>query len=387
MKKEKNIIQFLPYFPPHVWGVEKVGEDIFWKWTYWKSFILSGNIWQEWFVYNKEIVRKQDASIRKKKLFFESFDIVDNFPFPKIWTKDFWKKWNFLKEVWEKEGFYIITHTRFFFSSFIGWIFARRYKCRWIHIEHGSDYVQLSSGLKNKIAYLYDRVIWKWIFKKADSVLCISEASRWFVVSEFWRKDAVLWHRGIDFLWKKPSNYLKEKFPKKIIIWYIGRLYKWKNVESLCSAYQNLPEATRYTTQLVIVWGGEEYQKLISKYEDRGVYFTGEKSFEESFGLQWEFDIHVHPSSPGWWLATTLLQAMHYGSMIVATPYEWAKEVIKDGVNGYVVENDSQKEIMKWIIRALENIDLQEEFAYQNKQILEEQFSHEKNLQTLYELL
>jgi hypothetical protein len=45
---------------------------------------------------------------------------------------------------WNKDEKIIIqTHTRFFLSSFIGWLFAKYHKLKWIHIEHWSDYVKL----------------------------------------------------------------------------------------------------------------------------------------------------------------------------------------------------------------------------------------------------
>jgi hypothetical protein len=54
-----------------------------------------------------------------------SFDIVPNFPVPKFWKKEFW---NVLKELKPlltspyqgRDSSVIITHTRFFLSSFIG---------------------------------------------------------------------------------------------------------------------------------------------------------------------------------------------------------------------------------------------------------------------------
>jgi hypothetical protein len=67
----------------------------------------------------------------------------------------------------------------------MGGYIARKFKLKWVHLEHGSDYVKLSSPFKNKISYLYDRIIGKWIFKHADQVLAISKASKKFIVQEF----------------------------------------------------------------------------------------------------------------------------------------------------------------------------------------------------------
>jgi len=382
MMNKKNILQILPYFPPHVWWVEKVWEEIFLKWIFWKSSIFSGNMCQQSIVYN-------DKVDTKKKFFFPSIDIVDNFPFPRLWTFSFWKTLTEVRKKLKTEETIIITHTRFFFSSFLWWVLAKIYKKKWIHIEHGSDYVKLSSPIKNKIAYIYDRCIWKWIFKRADRILAISEACKKFIENEFWNTNVTVWYRGIEFQERNKSHIgaLQAKFPNKTIIGYIGRLYKWKNVEGLCEAFISLPWDIKNNIQLVVIGGGEELDKLRSLYEKKGVYFTWTLDFLESYSLQWDFDIHVHPSSPWWGLATTLLQAMNHGCMIVATPNEWAKEVIEDSHNGFLLKNDSVEELRNGMIQAYTNLEKKEEFAMKNKTILQESFDIEKNILKLYNLL
>ena len=181
-------------------------------------------------------------------------------------------------------------------------------------------------------------------------------------------------------------NSLKKKFPNKIIVGYIWRLYKWKNVDALCEAFSRLPAEIKDKLQLVIIWGGEEYDFLNAQYSSE-IYFTGALSFIESYTLQCDFDIHIHPSSPGGGLATTLLQAMNHGCMIVATPNEWAREVITDEKNGILLTDDSIEEIWKWIQKAYKKIALKEEYAMKNKEILNEKFNMKKNIKKLYDLI
>ncbi len=396
-KNKKHIIQILPYFPPHIWGLEKVWEDIFLKWTGWKSYIYSWNMCQESkkemnkkYVYNdwNKIIVDND-----NKIFFPSYEIIDNFPIPAFWTKEFWNSlwciYSIIKDLKNQkdEDIIIITHTRFFLSSLMGWIIARKYKCKWVHIEHGSDYVLLSSPVKNKIAYIYDRLIWKWVLKKANKVLCISEASKKFVEDEFWRKDVVVWHRGIEFPEVVSSNILKNKFPNKKIIWYVWRLYTWKNVWWLCEAYLTLPKNLLHSTQLVIIWTWEDFKSLTHKYTDSWIYFSWGVDYKNSLCYQSEFDIHVHPSSPGWGLATTLLQAMKLWCLIVATPYEWAKEVITSWENGILLSNDSLHELQRWIIEALTDFEKKHKFSQRNKEILQDQFDMKKNIEKLFNVI
>ncbi len=175
--------QFLPYFPPHKWGLETVAEEFssFYvsKW-YWEVVNVVFSVWQETPpVFSKlpphsrgiegEVLIKNNSwkiiwYVKNwyKVYLLPAFDIIPNFPVPKFWKREFWE---ILKNIntslnsnlnntslaiplnlreWNKDEKIIIqTHTRFFLSSFIGWLFAKYHKLKWIHIEHWSDYVKL----------------------------------------------------------------------------------------------------------------------------------------------------------------------------------------------------------------------------------------------------
>ncbi len=398
MKNKINIIQFLPYFPPHKWGVETVWEEIWKYWignNFWKFINIVTEFEQDENLNNYWKVTYLDDIIWYKKDWVEilvcpSIEIINNFPIYKFWDKKYWIIIQYLKEeVWsKKEDFRVLTHTRFFLTSFIWWFFSRKNNIKWIHIEHWSDYIKLSSKLKSYLSIIYDKTFWKWIFKKANKILAISKACKSFINNKFINREVDVLYRGIEF----PENIkiyenLKEKFKDKIIIWYVGRLYKWKNVESLIKAFYKLAKELQGKLQLVIVWDWEDYKRLQNINIDNKIYFTGWKSFEEALSYQKQFDIHIHPSSPWWWLATTLLQAMDFWCLIVATPNEWAKEVIENNKNWFLLKDDSVEELEKWIKSAIENLNKKEKFSIENKKIIEDKFKWENNILRLYDLL
>ncbi len=390
-----NIIQFMPYFPPHKWGLETVWQEI---WINWKKNNL-GNFINVITSFNQELDLEQNEKIIYKNeiiwykkddiihLVIPSFEIINNFPMYKFWDKKTKLIFKYLKGNIVRET-RVITHTRFFLTSLFWWIFARKNKIKWIHIEHWSDYVKLSSKLKTNLSIIYDKIFGKWIFKKADNVLAISEACKIFINNEFVKREVNVFYRGIEISDNiKITENLKQKFNNKIIIWYIGRLYKWKNVESLIKSFYLLDTEIKEKIQVVIVWDWEDFLRLKKLDIDNNIYFTWWKDFSDALSYQKQFDIHIHPSSPGWWLATTLLQAMYFGCFIVATPNEWAKEVIVNDFNGILLENDNILEIKNGIEKSILNIDNKEKFSKNNFEIIEKKFKRENNILNLYNFI
>jgi len=399
--KQINIIQFMPYFPPHKWWVETVWQEIANYWTekgYWNFINVITEFEQEKILNNKidmqPIIYESEVIWYTKDWYdvivMPSLEIINNFPIYKFWTKKYKVINRYLKdEIWEdKNNFRVITHTRFFLTSLIWWIFAKKNKLKWIHIEHWSDYVKLSSKLKTKLSIIYDKIFWKWIFKKADKLLAISNACKEFINNEFIKRDVEIFYRGLDLPEDLPQvENLKEKFPWKIIVWFIWRIMKWKNVDSLVKAYYQLDNVLKDKIQVVIIWDWEDFDTLKQLDTKNRIYFTGWKPFNEALAYQKQFDIHTHTSSPWWWLATTLLQAMNYWCLIVATPNEWAKEVIENYINWFLLKNDSVEEIKKWLETALNNFDKKQEFTRINKQIIQEKFSRNKQIEKLSDLV
>ncbi|MDD2907169.1 MAG: glycosyltransferase family 4 protein [Candidatus Gracilibacteria bacterium] len=392
---EINIIQFMPYFPPHKGGLETVGQEIG---INWKKNNL-GNFINIITSFNQELVLEQNEKIFYKNeiigykkndiihLVIPSFEIINNFPMYKFWDKKTKLIFKYVKENILSET-RVITHTRFFLTSLFGGIFARKNKIKWIHIEHGSDYVKLSSKLKTNLSIIYDKIFGKWIFKKADNVLAISEACKIFINNEFVKREVNVFYRGIEISDNiKITENLKQKFNNKIIIGYIGRLYKWKNVESLIKSFYLLDNEIKEKIQFVIVGDGEDFLRLKRLDINNNIYFTGGKDFSDALSYQKQFDIHIHPSSPGGGLATTLLQAMYFGCFIVATPNEGAKEVIENNKNGILLKNDNFEEINFGIISAINNLDKKQIYSKINKEVIEKKFKRENNIINLYNLI
>jgi glycosyltransferase involved in cell wall biosynthesis len=290
MKEKINIIQILPYYPPHKWGLETNAQEWAENWIkkwYWKVINITTNIWTDYEWKGKIFKEEKNWIIT---YYLPSIEIIWNFPVYKFWKKEVRQ---LFKDLW-KQNLIIITRTRFFLTTLIWWIFARKYKKKWIHIEHWSWYVKLTSKFKTFIAWLYDQIIWKWIFKKTNKIIPISYACKNFVLKLWWNK-INLWpviYRWFNFInlikknklidnleeIKKINNWKKER---KIILWFVWRIYKWKWVKNIIKWLQKIySEDVQKINKikLVVVWDGEDLERLkkLSKqlWLENNIYFT-----------------------------------------------------------------------------------------------------------------
>ncbi|EKD44101.1 MAG: glycosyl transferase group 1 [uncultured bacterium (gcode 4)] len=380
MQKIK-VLKFLPYFPPHKGWLEIHIQEWSKWWVrsgYGEILNITFSVWQP-----DGIFEYSENGYRV--IVLPAFELVSNFPFPAFWTRDFWRGMNEAKKF---NADIINTHTRFFLSSLIGWIFAKIYRISWIHIEHGSDYVRLDSPFKTWIAWVFDQIIGRWIFSYADAVIPISEACKRFV-GRFVTREMSVFYRWLDVVEtgiNKSLSDIKDKFSWKILVWFIGRLYKWKNVESFIRAYYELDDDTKEKIQPVVVGYGEDLERLKILDRENRFYFTGWKDSSIDIATQSQFDIHIHSSSPGGGLATTLLQAMYLGCLIIATPYEGADEAISNNTNGILLKDDSVEEIKRWILLGIENLDKRQKWSEINAQIIQEKFNWERNIKNYHNL-
>ncbi len=389
MKDKINIIQFMPYFPPHKWWVETVWEEI---WKYW----VENNFWEFINVvteFEQEIplsispqgreveqIIYLDEVIWYKKEWYDvlvcpSIEIINNFPIYKFWDKKYWIIMQYLKEkVWnKKEDFRVITHTRFFLTSFIWGIFARKNKLKWIHIEHGSSYVKLSSKIKSYLSIIYDKIFWKWIFKKADKILAISEACKEFINNKFVNREVDVFYRWLDLL----NIDIKKNWDIKFL--FIWRLVKLKWVIDLVKAYKE----SWFNNELIIIWDWEEKEILELEAKWFNIKFLWYKN--RDFILEYLSKNNVILINPSYqeWMPTTVIEWLSCWCIVIASDV-WGTNEISNKEDLILFESwntDELKEKLKYSLDNYNKLDLL------SVKLINERFNWENNIIWLYQLI
>ena len=324
-----KILQFLPYFPPHIWGVEAFAKE--------RSSAFSEQ--KKWKLINVVFSPGQPENLTSYEqdgytvIILPAFELISNFPVPKIRSPTFWSQ---IEKIKAEKADIIQTHTRFFLSTFLWWLLAKLRKIKRIHIEHGSGFVKGLSWRKTAFARCYDQIFWRLIFRLADSLVAISQANLPFI-QQFTRKKISVIYRGFDFT---PVLREKKDKPNQILIGFVGRLVKLKGVDLLIEAFAQLQQENRHL-RLQIIWDGEERFALEKQAEALGVwdkisflwYQIPEKVHSDFLP---HIDVFVNPSLQEG-LPTTVIEALFAQCITVATDVGGTRE-IADGKDFVVVE-------------------------------------------------
>ncbi len=343
-----KILIFAPYFLPHIDGLGILIDDFCNK--------LSSRGY-EIIVFTPHLpensLEEEERYENVKIIRFPAFYIIPNYPLPKIWKISFWKK---IIYIFKLENDAVISYMRFFIVTFLALIYSKVKKVKWIHIEHGSSFVLLSSKFKMLISRFYDYTLGKLIFKFSDVNISASSAVQNFIKKFDSRYSPIIFNSiKVDKIRRAaPNSKIKNEHKDKVIISFVGRLCKWKGVENSIKIIKSLPKEIKDKVQFLIIGDGEDYDKLLRMVkEDDPIKLLGELSHEEALGILKISDMYIHSAMPGGGLSGSLLEAMCLKCAVVATRNEGAIDAVVNNKNGFLVEN--LEEMQKRIIDLIKN--------------------------------
>lgn len=152
----------------------------------------------------------------------------------------------------------------------------------------------------------------------------------------------------------------------------VGTVYWIKNHEMLIRIVSRLRN-DGYNVQLTILGDGEnrlDLLKLVSELQAESfVFMPGVKKNVEDYLCQ--SDVYLSASKTEG-LPLSILEAMSCGLPIVATNAGGTKDIVKNGINGYVVGVDDTEGFKKAIIDLYENVSIRRAFSVESRRIAEQ---------------
>jgi glycosyltransferase involved in cell wall biosynthesis len=323
-RSKKRIAVFTTYFHPHIGGYEKNVEELF------SRIAKRENYEVDVVCFNTE---KVDNFEKKNRLTIYRIDcwsiLGGTYALPKI--KSLLK---IKKEIDKNKYIAVSTQTRFFISSFLGFLFAKKNKAKLIHTERGTSFVKQGNLIVRTIAYSIDQTMGRIIISNADVVTGVSKKACEFT-RKLGAKNPIKIFNGINIdLWKRNKNI--EKKSEKIVITFVGRIIKAKGIQDLLKVINKLDNQKNLKVQIV---GDGNYleglKDLSKKLNLKNINFLGKKNYKEVVDILSGTDIFVNPSyTEG--LPTSVIEAGACGCAIIASDVGGTSEIINHNKDGYI---------------------------------------------------
>lgn len=340
-----RVLVFCPYYPPHVGGLESHAQE-------WNACMAERGYRIAVFTPRLPRSAKEYEKGAIDVIRFPAFELIPNFPVPKWWSTAYWKC---RKAALRGRPDIVLSRTRFFLTSLMAMWYAKTRRIPWMHVEHGSDYVELNNSCFKLCARLYDHTFGRLVLRGANHMVANSKASAVFVRRLVPRRDPVVIYRGVnrERIEGVPANTtIRQRYGDQIIL-FVGRLIDGKGVPDLIRAVVKLS-----SVKCVIVGDGpqrEELELLVRSRDlsDR-IFFLGHKTPEELYGIMKSVDVMVNPSyTEG--IPTAVIEAAFCRLPVVATDVGGTKEIIEDKKSGILVSPRDSGMLAKAVQELIEN--------------------------------
>jgi len=256
--------------------------------------------------------------------------------------KDIFKICRTVKQIVEKEQITVI-HSHHRMAAF------------YTEILFGSSIIKIANAHNT---FFDKKLLTKFVYKHTK-VIAVGEMVKKNLVDYFKipEKQVSVIHNAV-----KPfdGNYLEDKYIRKLhddgnfVVGNIGRLSEQKGMEYFI---ESIPKILKKypRTRFVIAGNGEDEQKLFNLVKKLGIEecikFLGYRKDVQN--LMSQLDLIVLSSL---WegLPLTPIEAYSVGRTIVATRVDGTPEIVRDGVDGYLIDPKNSEQIADAVCKVIE---------------------------------
>ncbi|MDI6896449.1 glycosyltransferase family 4 protein [Methanocella conradii] len=286
----------------------------------------------------------------------------------------------YLKRLDDEHGFDIIHLQNRFFPDFdAAALYARIKRKPFMMTIHNARPVGISPAIA-ALGLAYDWLIGRWPFALADRIIAVSEWVKHDI--EKYHIDGrkiVTIHNGINVGSFKPTSAMSVRRRYGIegpMLLFVGRMITQKGVPYLIEAMP-MVLAKHPDAKLLLVGRGSSLEKLKRKVNAMGLEksvifsgYMGEEDLKEAYGT---CDIFVLPSV---WevLPIAILEAMSSSRPVVCTNAGGNAELVKDGVNGYVVPMRDPRALAEKVNALLDDPEKMRAMGRAGRRLAEEEF-------------
>jgi len=222
--------------------------------------------------------------------------------------------------------------------------------------------------------------------KSVDKTICVSDFLKKNLTNSKGKQKFVTIHNGVDLKEFEIINHtnLRGKLQieaNDLVVGTVSRLSEMKGIRYLLEAFPLIVQNCKHVKFLIVGDGPQKdkFENMALDYGGDGIiHFVG---FQKD-PLKWIsiMDIFVLPSLSEA-LPYSILEAMGFGKPIVATDVGGVKEIVREGINGYLVPLQSSQELAKAILKLLQNKTKRKLMGKASRRIVEKEFTEEKMIE------
>lgn len=259
------------------------------------------------------------------------------------------------------------SHDGSFFRKYLIFLVSKKlFNKKVIFHLHSSNfhifYENASSKTKLKIRDLINQ---------SDAVIVLSEEWRDFILDNFKQKRI----RILENIVEKQNKLNKRSNNDNLILLFLGRLGERKGIFDLLEVLSNMNELNKNAIELYI--GGDgEVKRLEESIKDnnlKNVHFVGWVKDQQKDKLLNKCDVFVLPSyNEG--LPISLLEAMSYGKPILSTETGGIPRILKNNVNGFLIEPGNKTQLQESILKYINKKELLETHGNEGLKIVSDYY-------------
>lgn len=220
--------------------------------------------------------------------------------------------------------------------------------CRIKNIPYICNITGLGTATENKsIVQKIVFMLYKYALKKVKCCFVQNSENFKFLIDNKLVNEAkckLIPGSGVNLEHFKVLEYPKEY--EKIKFLFISRIMKEKGIEQYLEAAKTIREEYKNTEFHILGFCEQEYEEKLNKLTEDGIVnYHGLQNNVIPF-LQ-EASCLIHPSYYPEGMSNVLLEASASGRPVITTNRSGCREIVNDGVNGFIVPTQNSEELIK----------------------------------------
>ena len=221
------------------------------------------------------------------------------------------------------------------------------------HVPYITNITGLGSALENPgVLQSFTKILYRIGIKKADKVFFQNEANRDFMVDNGLVSDNydLLPGSGVNLEQYECFPYPKDRTTHFV---FVGRMMKEKGFELYLDAAERIHQ--KYPDTLFHICGIKEenyYARVEKLTEDGACFYHG--LVDDMKEIYRNMHCVVHPTYYPEGMSNVLLEAQACGRPVITTDRPGCREIVDDGINGFIVKQKDLDDLVEKIEKFLE---------------------------------